>query len=149
MLRFALVVSLFSSAAIAVAPLSLQKDIHTAANRYRIDPKLVEAIVEVESASSPQALSPKGARGLMQVMPATADEMGIANPHHVLSNLMGACEYLRTLLNRFRFDLPKTLAAYNAGPHKVEKYKGIPPYPETRKYVHKVLAAYRRLKRNP
>lgn len=139
----ALVLPLSASA----IPTDLQHHINQAAHRYRLDPKLVAAIVEVESGAVAQATSPKGAKGLMQVMPLTADEMGIANPHHVLSNLMGACEYLRRLLNRFQFDLPKTLAAYNAGPHKVEKYHGIPPYKETRAYVRKVMAAYSRLKK--
>jgi soluble lytic murein transglycosylase-like protein len=77
-------------------------------------------------------------------MPQTSADFEIANPHHVLSNLMGACEFLRRLLNRF--DLPKALAAYNAGPAKVLKYGGIPPYPETQLYVQKVLKAYERLR---
>ncbi len=131
----------------AAATTDLDGQIRSAAHRFRIDPLLVKAIMEVESRADRLAVSPKGAQGLMQVMPGTAEQLGIANPHHALSNLMGACEYLRTLLNRFHFDLPKTLAAYNAGPTNVDRYGGIPPFRETRKYVRKVLAAYERLKK--
>jgi soluble lytic murein transglycosylase-like protein len=147
----ALVAALGASASAPDSSLTLQEHIRTAAHRYRIDPNLVRAIIETESGplNGPKhlgknAVSSKGAKGLMQVMPLTADEMGIANPHHALSNLMGACEYLRMLLNRYKFNLPKTLAAYNAGPSNVDKYKGIPPFRETRAYVRKVLAAYER-----
>ncbi len=146
-----LVVALRVSASTPDSSLDLQEQIRTAAHRYRINPNLVRAIIETESGplNGPKhlgknAVSNKGAKGLMQVMPLTADEMGIANPHHALSNLMGACEYLRMLLNRYKFDLTKTLAAYNAGPSNVDKYKGIPPFRETQKYVRKVLAAYER-----
>lgn len=125
----------------------LRDEIRAAANRFRIDPRLVEAMVEVESAFEPRATSPKGAMGLLQLMPGTADELGVANAYHIKSNLMGACEYLRGLLNRFRFDLPKAIAAYNAGPHNVRKYGGIPPFRETQLYVRRVLAAYGRLKK--
>ena len=137
----------FSAVSFA-SPSTLDAQIRSAANRYRIDPSLVKAIIHTESgALGTGAVSPKGAKGLMQVMPLTADEMGIANPHHALSNLMGACEYLRVLLNRYKFDLVKTLAAYNAGPAKVDKYGGVPPYPETQKYVRRVLATYHKLKK--
>lgn len=136
-----------SGAGPALASADLDSHIRAAAHRFRIDPLLVKAIVEVESRADRLAVSPKGAQGLMQVMPRTAEQLGIANPHHSLSNLMGACEYLRTLLNRFSFDLVKTLAAYNAGPTNVDRYGGIPPFRETRHYVRKVLAAYERLKK--
>jgi soluble lytic murein transglycosylase-like protein len=124
----------------------LRPHIEKAAATYRIDPKLVEAMVEVESAGDSFATSNKGARGLLQLMPRTADDLGVANAYHIQSNLMGACEYIRTLMNQFQFKIPHVLAAYNAGPHKVRKHGGIPPYAETRQYVKKVLAAYKRLR---
>lgn len=131
----------------AAIPRDVLDQIAVAAARYRIDPKLVQAMVEQESAGVGAAVSPKGARGLLQVMPRTAADLGIANPHHTRSNLMGACEYIRSLMNRFQLDLPRVLAAYNAGPEKVKKYGGVPPYTETQNYVRKVLAAYERLRK--
>jgi soluble lytic murein transglycosylase-like protein len=131
--------------AVPVAPI-LRERIVEAATRYRIDPRLVEAMVEEESAGVPHAVSPKGARGLLQIMPRTADELGVANSFHVQSNLMGACEYLRVLMNKYRFKIPLVLAAYNAGPGKVAQYGGIPPFNETRRYVKNVLSTYKRLR---
>ncbi len=146
-MRYLLLFCLFLPTVSFALPSALKSQIQTAANRFRIDPQLVEAMVEVESNGNPNAVSGAGAMGLVQVMPRTAEEVGIANPFHALSNLMGACQYMRMLLNRFRFNLEHALAAYNAGPSKVEKYKGVPPYPETIEYVQKVLAAYDRRKR--
>ncbi len=143
-------IALFSSCRPALAariPAALEREIAVAAAVYRIDPKLVQAMMEIESKGEPHSISPKGAKGLLQVMPRTADDLGMANPHHIRSNLMGACQYLRSLLNRFQFDLPKVLAAYNAGPEKVKRYNGIPPYAETQNYVRKVLTAYDRLRK--
>ncbi len=128
---------------------SLRLTIQDAANRYFLDPKLVEAIMTVESGSlskSKSRTSPKGAMGRMQVMPKTADHLAMNDPHHDVSNIMGACEYFRSLLNRFGGNLEKALAAYNAGPEKVKKSGGIPPIRETRLYVKKVLALYHQLK---
>ncbi len=127
-------------------PPVVRERIVEAATKYRIDPRLVEAMVEVESAGVSHAVSPKGARGLLQIMPRSADEFGVANSFHVQSNLMGACEYLRVLMNKYRFKIPLVLAAYNAGPGRVAQYGGIPPFNETRLYVKKVLSAYRRLR---
>jgi soluble lytic murein transglycosylase-like protein len=128
----------------------LREKIKSAANRYRIDPLLVEAIMHVESNYSEKAISPKGAIGLMQLMPKTAQTLGVTNPFHGLSNLMGACEYLRSLMDRFSpGELSLILAAYNAGPANVIRYGGIPPFPETKKYVQRVLKRYRLLKAKP
>lgn len=127
---------------------SLEQKIRDAAFRASLDPLLVQAVVEVESAYQPHATSKKGAMGLMQVMPETADQCDIHAPYNPLNNLMGACECLRRLINRFQGNLKLALAAYNAGPSNVEKYQGIPPFPETIQYVRKVLGVYGKLKYN-
>lgn len=126
---------------------TLQEQIQDAALRSSLDPFLVEAVISVESAFQPSATSKKGAMGLMQVMPKTADAIEIHDPYHAMNNLMGACEYLRRLINRFQGNLKLALAAYNAGPMQVERYRGIPPFPETVQYVKKVLRRYDELKR--
>jgi len=119
----------------------------SAANRWSLDPRLVEAIVRVESNFKPKARSHKGATGLMQVMPRTADGVGIHDATNPLDNLMGACQYLRLMMNRYRGNLPLVLAAYNAGPHNVDKFGGIPPFKETRAYVKSILSLYEDAKR--
>ncbi|MCB0405770.1 MAG: lytic transglycosylase domain-containing protein [Bdellovibrionales bacterium] len=124
----------------------LNQNVADAARRALLDPKLVQAVIEVESNYNTRALSNKGAMGLMQVMPATAGELGIHQPFHALDNLQGACQYLRRLINRYSGDLKLALAAYNAGPHNVDRYKGVPPFKETRNYVKRVLRIYDRLK---
>jgi soluble lytic murein transglycosylase-like protein len=124
----------------------LRQKIQDAALRSHLDPLLVEAVVAVESNFKARATSHKGAMGLMQVMPRTADECDIQNPYHATNNLMGACECLRRLINRFQGNLKLALAAYNAGPSSVDKYGGIPPYPETMDYVKKILRKYEALK---
>lgn len=130
----------------APLPSSLEEQIRLAAHRSSLDPLLVKAVIQVESAFRPKARSPKGAMGLMQVMPGTADQQEIPHPLHPMSNLMGACDYLRSLLNRYQGKLDLALAAYNAGPHAVDRYRGIPPYRETQAYVKKILSIYRRAK---
>src|SRR6185503_18666431 len=107
-----------------------------------LDPKLVEAVIRVESAFDSRAVSGKGALGLMQLMPGTATELGVENAFDVEENLRGGTAYLRSLLDRFSGDVSLALAGYNAGPGAVEKYQGIPPYQETTDYVRRVLAAY-------
>ncbi len=109
---------------------------------YSIDPALLKAIAKVESSFNPKAISPKGALGLMQLLPETAELVGVKNPLNPLENLKGAALYLKKLLDEFK-DLPLALAAYNAGPEKVKAYRGIPPYPETRQFVRSVLYYYR------
>ena len=107
--------------------------------RYGVEFALVKAVIKAESAFDPSALSPAGARGLMQLMPATAAQHGVDNTHNPQSNIEGGVRHLRLLLNRFRGNLPLTLAAYNAGPEAVDRYHGVPPYAETRTYVQRVL----------
>jgi len=129
----------------ALTPKLIQS-IEDAASRSFLDPKLVQAVIAVESNFNPHATSPKGAMGLMQVMPETADSCEVHEPHHAVNNLMGACECLRKLINRYQGNLSLALAAYNAGPSNVDRYKGIPPFPETKSYVKKILEKYSKLK---
>jgi len=108
---------------------------------YSIDPALLKAVAKVESSFNPKAISPKGALGLMQLLPTTAELVGVDDPFDPLENLKGGALYLKKLLEEFR-DLSLALAAYNAGPDKVRTYGGIPPYPETKQYVQNVLYYY-------
>jgi soluble lytic murein transglycosylase-like protein len=111
--------------------------IESVALKHGIDPHLVHAMVQAESNYQPGARSQAGARGLMQVMPTTGLAFGIKNLYDPQSNLEAGVQYLKFLLARF--DLTRALAAYNAGPENVRKYRGVPPFPETQKYVQKVL----------
>jgi soluble lytic murein transglycosylase-like protein len=113
-----------------------------AARRHKLDPALVLALVQVESAFQPRAVSPKGAQGLTQLMPATAREMGVKDVLDPEQNLDGGARYLSWLLNRYGGDLRRALAAYNAGPGAVDRHQGVPPYRETLKYVRRVLEKY-------
>ncbi|MBX6395925.1 MAG: lytic transglycosylase domain-containing protein [Alicyclobacillaceae bacterium] len=115
--------------------------IRETARRYSLDPALLEAIMIAESAGNPEARSPAGALGLMQLMPATARALGV-NPLNPAENLDGGARYLQSLIARFHGDLTKAVAAYNAGPGAVEKYGGVPPYRETQEYVRRVSELY-------
>lgn len=120
-----------------------EEHIEAAALRYRIPPALVRAVMHVESAFDPTAVSSAGASGLMQLMPQTAREMYVADIFDAKDNIEGGTRYLRVLANEFDGDMVKMLAAYNAGPEAVKKYDGqVPPYAETQAYVRKVLALY-------
>jgi soluble lytic murein transglycosylase-like protein len=124
----------------AYAPL-----IDEAARRAALHPALLRAVVAVESAYDPQALSRKGAQGLMQLRPATAERYGVRRPFDPEDNLRGGARYLSDLLHRYNNDLKLALAAYNAGEDAVDRYgRSIPPFPETRAYVPAVLNLYRR-----
>ena len=107
-----------------------------------MDPALVHALIEAESSWDPQAVSPKGALGLMQLIPATAQRFGVADPFDARQNLDGGVRYLRQLLERYNGDLQKALAAYNAGEGAVDRVGGVPNYAETVRYVRKVMDAY-------
>lgn len=115
--------------------------IQKAARAARVNPALVSAVVQVESDFNPKVISKKGAMGLMQLMPETARELGVKNPMNPWENLRGGARYLRKMLDRFG-DTHLALAAYNAGPGAVERYRGVPPFPETRNYVRKVMRGF-------
>ena len=111
---------------------------------YEVDPNLVKAIIAIESCFDRKAISSVGARGLMQLMPATAKELGVKDSFDANSNIRGGIKYFSQMLARFNNNTELALAAYNAGPHAVEKYGGIPPYAETKGYVKKVLKRYKK-----
>ena len=110
-----------------------------AADTNNIDPNLVKAVILQESGGDPKAVSPKGAKGLMQLMDATASMLGVSDPFDTKENIAGGVKYLSSLIKKFDGDLRKALAAYNAGPATVEKYNGVPPFEETKKYVSSIL----------
>ena len=120
--------------------------IRSAAERYSLDPELIRAVIKVESSFNPYAVSHKGAMGLMQLMPDTAEEMKVAAPFKAEDNIMGGSRYLRKLLDIFDGNLQLSLAAYNAGPNRVLANGTIPEIPETEQYVKKVLQEYGRMR---
>jgi len=109
---------------------------------HGLDPKLMDALIRVESGYDPRAVSHKGAMGLMQLMPATATRLGIRNPFDPEQNIRGGMREFARLVDRYRGDLQLALAAYNAGEAAVAQYRGIPPYRETRNYVSRILTIY-------
>ncbi|HVR46238.1 MAG TPA: lytic transglycosylase domain-containing protein [Candidatus Binatia bacterium] len=128
-----------------VSHVSIDHMIGASAAEFRVDPRLVEAVVQSESAFDPGATSGAGARGLMQLMPQTAASLGVIDAYDPAQNVRGGTRYLRGLLDHFH-DVELAIAAYNAGPAAVERYGGVPPYAETRNYVRVVLNRYRRLR---
>jgi soluble lytic murein transglycosylase-like protein len=112
--------------------------INDAASTYGLDPELIRAVMRAESAFNPMVVSPAGAQGLMQLMPALADEMGVTDPFDPRQNIMAGAKYLRWLLDLNRGNIPLTLAGYNAGPTVVSKYRRVPPFKETQRYVKKI-----------
>lgn len=125
-------------------PLHWQYDglIGLTALEHSLQPALVKAVIAAESNFDPEAVSHKGAQGLMQLMPTTAQLLGVENPFHPVENVRGGARYLRLMLDRYG-DVERALAAYNAGPEAVDRYGGIPPFRETRDYVRRVLTYYR------
>lgn len=124
----------------------LTQVVNEVSGRYRLDPDLVTSVIKAESDFNPHAISPKGARGLMQLMPGTASQLGVPNTFDPQANVEGGTRYLRELLERYNFDVVKALAAYNAGPQKVERYGGVPPYYETRAYVKRIVTDFNKKK---
>jgi len=134
--------------AVTVSPRSQNVNdfVNSASDRQRLDPDLVNSVIRAESGFNPHAVSPKGALGLMQLMPQTASELGVPNAFDPQANVEGGTRYLRELLERYNFDLIKALAAYNAGSRRVEQYRGVPPYLETRAYVARIIRDFNRKK---
>jgi soluble lytic murein transglycosylase-like protein len=124
----------------------LAQVVDSASATYHLDPDLVNSVIRAESGFNSHARSAKGAQGLMQLMPSTADALGVNNAFDPQANVGGGSRYLRELLERYNFDLVKALAAYNAGPKRVEQYKGVPPFRETRAYVNRIVRDYNRKK---
>jgi hypothetical protein len=127
-------------------PFDLNEVVNTASGTYRLDPDLVNSVIRAESGFNVRAVSPKGAQGLMQLMPRTASELGVQNTFDARDNVEGGARYLRELLERYDFDLIKALAAYNAGPQRVEQYGGVPPYHETKAYVARIVRDFNKKK---
>lgn len=114
-------------------------EIHEISRQHDVDPALVQAVIRVESAFNPSAVSPKGAGGLMQLMPRTASALGVFDRFDPRENIRGGVRHLRYLLDRYRGNVTMAIAAYNAGEGAVDLHRGIPPYPETEQYVQRVL----------
>lgn len=117
----------------------LDQVVREASTRYRLDPDFVNSVIKAESNFQVHAVSPKGAQGLMQLMPATAAQLGVSNPFDPKANVEAGTAYLSYLLDLYHDDAVKALAAYNAGAHRVDQYHGVPPYMETREYVAKIV----------
>ena len=134
----------------AGSQLSAVQDLHgiisSASSRSQIDADFIASVIRAESANNPRAVSPKGAQGLMQLMPQTASTLGVKNSFDPAENVDGGVRYLRELLLRYNGDAAKALAAYNAGPQRVQQYNGVPPYRETHAYVARVITDYNRKK---
>lgn len=123
---------------------SFSREIRSAAEFNAVEESLIRAIIHAESAYQPDARSPKGAQGLMQLMPATAADLNVGNPFDPAENIDGGARYLSQLLAQFKGNVDLATAAYNAGPQAVNKYGGVPPYDETQEYVRRVKILYRR-----
>jgi soluble lytic murein transglycosylase-like protein len=125
---------------------NLTQAVNDASGTYRLDPDLVTSVIRAESGFNVRAVSPKGAQGLMQLMPQTATQLGVKNAFDPQANVEAGTRYLRELLERYNFDLIKALAAYNAGPQRVEQYNGVPPYYETKAYVARIVRDFNKKK---
>jgi soluble lytic murein transglycosylase-like protein len=118
--------------------------ISQASERFKVDPFLIKAVIKAESDFNQNAVSHKGAQGLMQLMPGTAVDMRVEDPFNPEENIFGGTRYLSIMLSRFNNDMRLALAAYNAGPERVEDHRGIPPIPETKSFIEKVMQHYGR-----
>lgn len=125
-----------------VPPAQINQLVETNASQWNVDPALIKAIIANESGFNAHATSDVGAQGLMQLMPGTANGLGVTNAYDPAQNVWGGTKYIKGLLDRFGGDVRKAVAAYNAGPGAVEKYGGVPPYAETQNYVQNVLSSY-------
>jgi soluble lytic murein transglycosylase-like protein len=134
--------SVFSAPASDRSGDRLDRIVRAAAERHKVDPALVKAVINTESGWNSLAVSRKGAVGLMQLIPETAERYGVGNRFDAAQNVEGGTTYLRSLLDRYKGDLVKSLAAYNAGERAVDQSRGVPAYPETQRYVRRVTDAY-------
>jgi soluble lytic murein transglycosylase-like protein len=124
----------------------INKSIDSASQKYGVDKNLIRAVIKQESSFDPKSISNCGAQGLMQLMPGTADALGVTDPFNIQQNIDGGTQYLKDQLSSFNNNINLALAAYNAGPNSVTKYDGIPPYAETQDYVKKVTQYYNQYK---
>ena len=131
----------------SATPVNLDDVVNSASGRYRLDPDLVNSVIKAESGFNARAVSPKGAQGLMQLMPGTASQLGVPNAFDPQANVEGGTRYLRELLERYDFDLVKALDAYYAVPQRVEQFGGVPPYYETRVYVARIVRDFNNKKK--
>lgn len=125
---------------------ALNEVISSISDRHQLDPDLINSVIHAESGFNSHAVSPKGARGLMQLMPQTANQLGVNNSFDPKDNVEGGTRYLRELLEQYNFDIVKALAAYNAGPQRVQQYHGVPPYYETRAYIARIIREFNKKK---
>ena len=132
-----------------VEPRTLQPLIQEASRRYGLPPALIKAVIKVESNFNPAATSPKGAQGLMQLMPGTATDLQVIDAYDVEENVLAGSRYLHLLLQKFRYRLPHALAAYNAGPRRVEQFQHVPPIAETQEFVRNVCTQFLNYKKEP
>jgi membrane-bound lytic murein transglycosylase MltF len=123
--------------------------VNEASEKHGVDSDFIQSVIRQESAGNPKAVSKAGARGLMQLMPGTALQLGVKDSFSPEQNVHGGTQYLRELLERYNGDAVKALAAYNAGPAAVDRYKGVPPYRETRQYVQRIVRDYNKSKMAP
>jgi len=136
----------FSSQDVQARVDAFEREIQRAAGFFGLDPALIKAIIRAESGGNPSAVSSKGALGLMQLMPSTARELMVYDPLDPAENIWGGSKYLSWLVESFNGDIISALAAYNSGPGTVERYGGIPPYPETIQYIKRVLRFWKEAK---
>lgn len=135
-----------AAASQAQQSVDLNTIVNEASNRSQVDADFIASVIRAESGNNPRAISGKGAQGLMQLMPGTASTLGVKNGFDPAENVDGGVRYLRELLLLYNNDMVKALAAYNAGPQRVQQYKGVPPYHETHAYVARVINDYNRKK---
>lgn len=124
----------------------LNQVVNGAGQRHQLDPDFINSVIRAESGFHQNAVSKKGAQGLMQLMPGTASKLGVANSFDPNANVEGGTKYLRELLEKYNNDVPKALAAYNAGPKRVDRYHGVPPYYETQAYVARIIRDFNKKK---